>query len=97
VFSSGAPEVGVSQLLMDSDYRIRIGNDVTAMARTLVPLDAEPYRTAVRRGLTTQRSAQYSHLITNATRLAPGVLRALVATTVRNKWRALCGAAKTGS
>ena len=97
VFSSGAPEIRVSQILIDNDYRIRIGTDVTARARTLVPLDAEQYRTAVRRGLATQRSAQYSHLITNATRLAPGVLSTLVGTTVRNKWRALCGAAGAGT
>jgi len=79
----------VTRLHTDSEYRIRLGGEVPASALALVPLATGQYREAVQRGLSSQRAAQYSYLLKNATRLASGVLSTLIATTVRNKWRTI--------
>ena len=89
VLGSEQTTMRVTRLLTDAEYRIRVGEDVRFRADALAPLDAREYSDAVQQGLSEQRAAQYAHLLRNSTRLAPGVLKTLVTTSARNKWRAL--------
>lgn len=89
VLGGDLPASRVTRLQSDAAYRVRIGSDVHESAQALLPVADARYRDAVQRGLSAQRAAQYAHLLRNARRLAPGVFSTLLATTARNKWRAL--------